>query len=371
MIKGIHKVRMRLADGTSRWYIYAWRGGPKIGLVNGRAFPKSLPAEIVRAYAEATKNHNASPPTLFARLIEDYLHSSEWDALSPVTKRVWRRWIDKIKAKFGKAEIGVFEDKRMRGDIKKWRDEFAKSSKRNADMAIQVLHRVIAFGVDDGRLSVNVATGIGKLYEHDRSDIIWEDDERDAFIASRPREHGWVLRLACLTGLRATDLVALPESADKGHRFVWKTSKSGKTTTVIIPILPATRTLLDEIAAAWPLQDGVVRKLDTPILRGQKGRPLKPGTAGEFISDGVKALLAAGIMTEQKHLHDCRGTFATELLLAGLTDSEAAEILGWETQRVKDIRRKYVDDKKIAASIVERLEDARQAREKTKQEQKL
>jgi len=304
-------------------------------------------------------------------LIEDYLHSSEWDALSPVTKRVWRRWIDKIKAKFGKAEIGVFEDKRMRGDIKKWRDEFAKSSKRNADMAIQVLHRVIAFGVDNGRLSVNVATGIGKLYEHDRSDIIWEEHERDAFIATRPREHGWVLRLACLTGLRATDLVALPESADKGHRFVWKTSKSGKTTTVIIPILPATRTLLDEIAAAWPLKDGVVRKLDTPILRGQKGRPLKPGTAGEFISDGVKALLAAGIMTEQKHLHDCRGTFATELLLAGLTDNEAAEILGWETQRVKDIRRKYVDDKKIAASIVERLEDARQAREKTKQEQKL
>lgn len=67
----------------------------------------------------------------------------------------------------------------------------------------------------------------------------------------------------------------------------------------------------------------------------------------------------------------CRSTFATELLLAGLADNEAAEILGRETQRVKDIPRKHIDDRKIAASIVERLGEARQACSKTKQEQKL
>ena len=29
-IKGIHKVRMTLADGSTRIYYYAWRGGPQM-----------------------------------------------------------------------------------------------------------------------------------------------------------------------------------------------------------------------------------------------------------------------------------------------------------------------------------------------------
>jgi len=70
-------------------------------------------------------------------------------------------------------------------------------------------------------------------------------------------------------------------------------------------------------------------------------------------------------------LHDCRSTFETELLLACPTDDEAAAILGRQTSRVKDIRSRYVDDKTIAASIVERLQDASQSRQKTKQDQKM
>ena len=29
-LKGLHRVRKRLADGTERTHYYAWRGGPRI-----------------------------------------------------------------------------------------------------------------------------------------------------------------------------------------------------------------------------------------------------------------------------------------------------------------------------------------------------
>ena len=29
-LKGLHRVRMRLADGKITTYIYAWRGGPRL-----------------------------------------------------------------------------------------------------------------------------------------------------------------------------------------------------------------------------------------------------------------------------------------------------------------------------------------------------
>jgi hypothetical protein len=50
-----------------------------------------------------------------------------------------------------------------------------------------------------------------------------------------------------------------------------------------------------------------------------------------------------------KHLHDFRGTFATELCLGGETDESIAGIVGWSAKEVATIRRLYVDQ---AATVV-------------------
>ena len=39
-----------------------------------------------------------------------------------------------------------------------------------------------------------------------------------------------------------------------------------------------------------------------------------------------------------KHLHDLRGTFITRCCLAGLTDQEIADIVGWDTKDTASIR---------------------------------
>jgi hypothetical protein len=41
---------------------------------------------------------------------------------------------------------------------------------------------------------------------------------------------------------------------------------------------------------------------------------------------------------KRKHLHDVRGTFATRLILAGLADTEVAEIMAWSVEKVSGIR---------------------------------
>jgi hypothetical protein len=84
--------------------------------------------------------------------------------LAPATKKHWAGWLDKITARFGAASLAAFEDKRMRAELNVWRDSYAQSP-RTADMAIQVISRVLSFGVSQGKLSVNIAAVIPLLTE--------------------------------------------------------------------------------------------------------------------------------------------------------------------------------------------------------------
>jgi integrase len=57
----------------------------------------------------------------------------------------------------------------------------------------------------------------------------------------------------------------------------------------------------------------------------------------------------------KEHLHDVRGTFATRLILAGLTDEEAADTMGWSPEQVATIRRVYVDQARVVVALGERI----------------
>lgn len=59
--------------------------------------------------------------------------------------------------------------------------------------------------------------------------------------------------------------------------------------------------------------------------------------------------------TKRKHIHDLRGTFCTKLIIAGLTNQETADIMGWSPEQVAGIRRSYVDQGRVVVAIGERL----------------
>lgn len=356
MAEGPHFVAIRKPGKPVRWYIYGWRGGPRIAASVGGARPK-LTADMIRAIAKAQEEQGRrSDAETIAGLVADYRASPEWKKLAKSTKATWDIWLGRIETRFGKARLAVFDDRRIRGDILDWRDQWSDRP-RSADMAMQVMSRLLSWAEDRGRLVKNHALGISQLYEADRSDIIWAADDFAKFNVSASVEVQEGVELAACTGLRRGDLVSVPWSAVGEHAIVWQTGKSRGKARIVIPLLPETRALLARIKAR--------HAAEMASRKPEKRKPLpatilansfwQPWTAMGFGSRFNDAKRDSGL---QLHLHDVRGTFATRCMIAGLTDQEIADIVGWNTDDVAAIRIKYVDQARVVVAIGKRISDA-------------
>lgn len=353
---GLHIVGKRRPGKPMLWYVYAWRGGPRIHSCEG-ARPKITPT-LTDAAAEQRRalRHPADDISLAAQ-IALFRAAPEFTRLAATTRDSYRRWLDRIEAEFGATTLRMWHSRAMRSDVFEWRDRWADRP-RSAHEAVKVINRLMNWIVDRGRLPTNVLAGIDQLYEFDRSDLIWE-----AAHFARFRPHASIevlegLELAAGTGLRRGDLVRLPWSAVGPHAIVWKTGKSRGRTLITIPLLPETRQLLERIRARHANEMAVRRPsrrkpLPDTVLSNASWRAWTPKGFGSRFNDAKQA---SGI---DRTLHDVRGTFATRCMIAGLTDQEIANILGWETQDVAAIRAKYVSDACVVIAIGERIAAAK------------
>jgi integrase len=299
-----------------------------------------------------------APKDTLDGLIESFKRpqTPEWNKLAASTKANWSIWFDRIRAEFGDTPLAVLNDREMRGDILEWRDRWINQP-RAADMAIQAFSRVLSFGVDRGRLQQNVLIGVGQLYEADRSDIIWEPQHFAAFASQASVEVQEGVDLAACTGLRRGDLVSVPWDAVGDHAIVWKTGKSRGRRLIVIPLLPETKTLLAAIKARHAAEmatkpEAKRRPLPSTILSNSRWQPWTASGFGSRFNDAkVESKISV-------HLHDLRGTFATRCMIAGLTDQEIADILGWSPKDVAAIRVKYVDQARVVVAIGERIAKA-------------
>lgn len=328
---GLHVISKRLTTGI-RWYVYAWRGGPCVHSCDG-AKPTISKAMLDDA-AEARKEARAAPENTLARLIADYKASPQYIGRAESTLRDYRRSLDRIAERFGDAPLAVFEDRQMRGDILNWRDEW-QGQPRTADKLTVMFGTLLEWGVERGRLSVNVAAGIKTLHDSNRSEIIWEPQHWDA-IAPHASEHLMdALELNRMTGFRLSDLVKVGREHDHGNLIRFTTAKRKRV--VVVPVFPELRALLNRLAP------------DGPFLRNSYGKAwTSSGLGGVY----QKAKNKAGI---DVHIHDLRGTYATWLCVKGLTDDEIARALGWSPKIVSDLRIRYVDEARVVTSMVERL----------------
>ncbi|QQN75891.1 tyrosine-type recombinase/integrase [Croceicoccus sp. YJ47] len=318
-----------------RWYVYAWRGGPCIHKAIG-AKPVITP-ELQRARDIELKARIAVPANSLDALIADYQASPEYTGKKPSTIRDYRLWLTRISERFGATTLGAFEDRRMRGDIIAWRNQWAEQP-RSADKATVMMGTLLNWGMENGRVSINVAAGIKQLHNVNKSDKIWEPAHWKAVAAVKgfPAHILDALQLANLTGLRLGDLIRL-EWAQVGDQavIVERTRKRGGR--AVIPILPELRAHLDN--REW--RDGT-------ILRNSRGT--------SWTESGLESVW-------QRHkpngfnrtIHDLRGTYVTWLATKGLTDEQIARIVGWTAKRVAEIRARYVDEARVIVSLVERL----------------
>lgn len=330
-LKGVHALK-----SNGKWYYYAWRGGPRI-----HAEPRT--PEFIRQYQEACDPHAKVDQRRFSAWIALYRASDDFKKLAYSTQAEWNRWLDRIQDHFGGLSVALFDRPTFRVDVRKWRDKW-KGTPRTADYGKQVLSRVLSFIVAEGKLGSNICLTIPNLYEVDRSEMIWTPTDLQTFTTSShtSKEIAWAARLASLTGLRKGDLIRLSWSHVSKYAIEISTRKSGCKRKAVIPITAELRKLLDEIP-----------KLATTVLTTSRARPW---TDGGFSSSWQTAIGHTALAARDLHLHDLRGTAATNFYRAGLTLREIAEILGWGEGRIEKLIDRYVKRDEILQDRIRRME---------------
>lgn len=373
MIKGIHFVRTKRPDKSTRWYVYAWRGGPLIMRADGPLKPQ-LDRAALKALSEAGEDARTVQPDMLAGMVRSWRGNSadlttaspEWRALAPTTRDTWGLSLNIIEERFGALPIAVFDDPRMVAKIVEWRDSRA-ATPRAADMGVTVLSQLLEWGRLRAKVRINVCDGIPQIYQgQSRADIIWTDEDMERFALAaitlnRPHVMDGMY-LASLTGMRRTDLVDLHWNEVGDHAIVRTAQKKsrGRRRRAVIPILLEAEGLLAELRTRTR-RPGV-----NTVLVTSTGRPW--GSPASFtqafgevrdlagiVEPGVARL---GTVDRAKHLHDLRGTFVTRLCRAGLTDQEIGNIVAWAPENVAQIRRTYVDDAAIVVALSERIRRA-------------
>ena len=332
-MSGLHIVKKRMKR-YDRYYVYAWRGGPCIHKQD-ETYPVITPAILakqVKAY-EATRRHASD--RVFEVVITAYRDSPEFCSLADSTKRDYRLWLGRISDKFGSIPIEAFEDRRMRGEIMAWRDTW-RETPRTADKASVMMATIIGWAVERGILKSNVASKIRQLHKVSKADKIWEPEHWEAFLGAEPPEHLIdALTFASLTGLRLRDLVAV--TWDQVFPTAIKINQTKKRKTrAVIPILPELRDWLKD--------------------RERTGTVLKNSRGIHWSASGLGCVFQRNKPEGfDRTIHDLRGTFATRLITAGLTDEQAGMVLGWSAKRIADIRARYVDEERVILSLADKL----------------
>ena len=371
---GVHFVRVKTKKPWPRWYVYAWRGGPCIKKWDAHKKPLLGPKEwkailAARALLEQVTPAPTVDPSILRSLIRKWRSenparpsSPEWERLSPGTKKTWGSALDLIERRWGETPLAVWNDPRMTAKVVAWRDSRA-ATPRAADIGVMVLKALLNFGRLRGSVSLNAASGIPTLYRNgQRAEIVWTDEEMIRFAETAERmgrahiTDG--LRLAALTGLRRADLVTLTWT-QVGEFAIQKLAlkrSAGRQRRMTMPRIPALNALLDELKSR-PRKEGV----ETVLVNSAGQSWSSDGFGGSFnrVRDEADIVHVDAGTGERikKHLHDVRGTFCTRLLIEGkLTDSQAAEVMGWAPERVGMIRRVYVDQSRIVIALVEKLQ---------------
>jgi integrase len=344
-LKGLNRSRKKLADGTIVTYFYAWRGGPRL---EGAPGSPEFMASYNRALEERKGRHRKDT---LRWLIEDYLSSAEFKALSLRGQKDYAAHTRHIDAEFGDMPIKLLADRRARGEFLAWRDRLAIKSRRNADYRFAILARVLSWGLNRGLVPCNPCEKPGKLYRASRKDKVWTAQDEAAFYEKAPAHIHLALTLALWTGQRQGDLLALTWAQYDGTHIRLSQLKTGKR--VIIPVASALREELDALRAGLGLS--LEQQRSHHILRTSLDRPW---TRFGFSSSWRKACAKAGVV--DLTFHDLRGTAVTRLALAGCSEAEIATITGHSMKDVGSILDTHYlhRDSKLAESAIRKLEES-------------
>lgn len=341
VLRGIHKVRRKLSDGTVRIYYYHRATGRRIEGVPGSP-------EFLKAYNAAQSIGADRLEGTVAGLIRRFRQSPEWAGYRESTRTIMNFNLDACEREFGAVPLDLTTDPEFRVDVIEWRDGMAEATPRAADAKVSALSTVFSWGRDRGAVPGNPLSDIKRVYRADRSDLIWLPEHIAAFNDSAPAELRNAMMVALHTGQRQGDILAMVWSNFDGASITIRQSKGRKGRLGPRVYIPCTAALLEALEA-FPRPRGV-----TTVLTDANGRPWTPERfKGAWRRACGKIDALAGL-----HFHDLRGTAVTMLSEAGCTPQEIASITGHSLAGVERILDVYLSrTRALADSAIRKLEE--------------
>jgi integrase len=409
-LPGANKIWRSLAEGrvARDWYAWRGKGAPLIarfeGANRGEVIAQENSVEGAKVIAEgfARATHPSIDTRTLGGILDAWEASDAFRRRAESTKRNERGPLKGIRAavltmpngqrtelvKIPARFLSPKSVKAVRRDLRAWLEGVAeKNGPRAADVRRDILSKAINWAKGEGLCEANPAEGIADFSYSDRSDIIWLGDELQRFEAAgraarrkllpedapepeEPPPTTLALLLACYSGLRREDLCRLADPHVSEHAIMLKPLKSQRRARtankkapadVIIPRTPeldAVLTICLKVRARWEEADKVKRP---SILLNSRGMQWTPaGLTSSFIKlrDEAKVVHVydePGLEPEPKTLHDARGTFVTHMRCLGYGKEEVAEMVGWETDDVDRVAKRYADANRIALAWLERI----------------
>jgi integrase len=340
VLKGVHRVKRRLAGGGFSVHHYAWRGGPKI-----EAAPDT--PEFIAEFQAYTKARDARLPSAdtMQGLIDAYMITGDFTDLAPGTAKEYRRYIKMIEVEFGDMPIAAINMPNVRGEFLDWRDKVAKRGKRTADLAFAVLSRIMSRAYDRRKIIANPCERPGRLHSGGRAASVWDADSLAALMLKASPAVALPCVIAKETGQRQGDILKLTWAAYDGDFIRLRQSKRGRHVTI-----PVTHELRAALEAAKATRKGLT------ICATSRGTAW---TSDGFKTSFGKARIAAGV--SGLTFHDFRGTAVLQLALSGCSVPEIATITGHSLKDVEAmLDGHYLSrDKALGESAIAKLEEHR------------
>ena len=369
-IEGVNRTRKVLADGTSRYFYYCFRGkgAPQFWQCDGKPVKHPYPRAFVEAYYAAMKARTEVRDD-FDGIATRYLESPAYKALADKTRADYRKLIDNARARLRSASLEVMEDPRFRAEIIRYRDSLS-AKPRTADLAVLGAHIVLEYGRNLGLLKSNAAAGIPSLYTRPDDKRPWTAEELVRFEAGADPQVRDAFNLIRHTALRRKDAIAVTWPADKGTHIAWGTSKGKRhRREAVIPLLPDARAFLDDLKrrnlsklaamAERRAKKGKATPLAKPtMLITQDGTPW--GDEGSITRAFRQTWLDILVpdreegdeLPETPTPHRLRNNAATAYIVAGLDDRTIADAMGWSAKDVEQMRRVYVDREAVVSAAI-------------------
>jgi integrase len=234
---GVHKVNVKLANGTTETYYYAWRGKGAPRMVS-KPGTKAFTQEYVRLTRDREK---ASLEGTIGSLIDEFRKTAGYQKLAASTRRDYERQLATIRVKFENFPIKAIEARGSRRIFLNWRDTM-KEAPRSADMHIALMSRLFSWAKGNEIILRNPLEEVERLHSGTRRDIIWSDEQLTKLLTEGVAHLRQVALIALWTMQRQADILTMPTLAFDGQRVSIKQGKTGARVRVvaapdILPVL--------------------------------------------------------------------------------------------------------------------------------------